>query len=328
MDPRKLKLMLLSFQGYRNKADEGDDLEGDTTTEDKPDEEDRGDDFSPDMDVPEAKEPAKKEEPKAEEEQSEEEEKPESKGSAHIPKARFDEVLTQRNAERERAAAQEARAAELERQLAAFQQQTTKPPESKPEPVDINKLETEYANLMMAGDVADAVKLRGQINEAIRIEAEAAAERRMEAREQAREHKAMASELQRESAAILEAYAYLDTPDGEVALDLIVAQRDRYMAQGIPAAQALRKAADLIAPKFAPDDGEKPEPKADTTELKEDTRKKAAIQRGIKDSELQPPNMTGVGNRAMETINRDVSKMSEEEFEALPESVKAKMRGD
>ena len=318
MDPRKLKMMLLPYQGYMNEADEGDDLGGDLLEldkqDDKADAEDRGDNL----------EPESKEEPKVEEKTPEpekaEEPEPKEKQPAHIPKARFDEVIAERNAEREANA-------ELKRRLEALEAaaKTKEPEVPKEDPKSIDALELEYANLMMEGDIEKAVQLRGQINAAIREQAEAAAEQKISAREAARSQQAIANELAAMSAQVVEDYPYLDTEDGALVIPQITALRDAYVAKGESPAAALRKAADFIAPKFDPNPQDKDEPKADP---KVDTRTAQAIARGIKDSAAQPPQMSGVGNRAMETIKRDVTRMSEEEFEALPESEKRKMRGD
>lgn len=320
MDPRKLKLMLLPYQGYMNEADDGDDLGGEVLDLEKPDEkaepEDRGDNLEADK--------AKEEEPKPEDKKPEpekaEEADPKDKQPGHIPKSRFDEVIAERNAEREANA-------ELKRRLEALEAaaKTKEPEPKKEEAKSIDALELEYANLMLEGDIEKAVKLRSQINASIREQAEAAAEQKISAREAERSQKAIANELAAMSAQVVKDYPYLDTEDGALVIPQITALRDAYVAKGESPAAALRKAADFIAPKFDPNPQGKDDPKA---ELKTDPRTAQAIARGIKDSAAQPPQMSGVGNRAMETVKRDVTRMSEEEFEALPESEKRKMRGD
>jgi hypothetical protein len=318
MDIRKLKLMLLPYSGFMAPSDDdGDDLGGDVLDlekdEPKDEPEDRGDSLAADEPKEEAKPEPKAEEKKAEPEAHE------NKQPAHIPKSRFDEVIAERNAERERSA-------ELERRLQALEA-AGKPKEAeapKVEAKDVDALELEYANLMLEGDVEKAVKLRGQINAEIRRQAEDAADQRASAREAAQTQKAITNELQATANQIEQDYPYLSTPDGELVVPQITALRDTYIAKGMKPAEALRKAADFIAPRFDPEpkqDDEKPEPK-------KDARAAAAIARGIKDSAAQPPQMSGVGNRSMDTVKRDVNRMSEEEFDALPESEKRKMRGD
>ena len=321
MDIRKMKLMLLPYSGYHKPSeDDGDDLGGDVLDlekdEAKDEPEDRGDSLHTDEPEEEAKP-----EPKAEEKKAEPE-APEPKQSGHIPKSRFDEVIAERNAERERSA-------ELERRIQALEA-SNKPKEAeapKVEVKDVDALELEYANLMLEGEVEKAVKLRGQINAEIRRQAEDAADQRAAQREAAQTQKAITNELQATANQIEKDYPYLSTEEGEMVVPQITALRDAYIAKGMKPAEALRKAADFIAPRFDPDpkqddkDEEKPE-------AKKDTRAAAAIARGIKDSAAQPPQMSGVGNRSMDTVKRDVNGMSEEEFDALPESEKRKMRGD
>jgi hypothetical protein len=321
MDPRKLKLMLLPYSGFMAPSeDDGDDLGGDVLDLEKDEPKDEPEDRGDSLNTDEPKEEVKPE-PKAEEKKAEPE-TPEPKQSAHIPKSRFDEVIAERNAERERSA-------ELERRIQALEA-SSKPREAeapKVEAKDVDALELEYANLMLEGDVEKAVKLRGQINAEIRRQAEEAADQRAAQREAAQTQKAITNELQATANQIEKDYPYLSTEDGEMVVPQITALRDAYIAKGMKPAEALRKAADFIAPRFDPEpkqeskDDEKPEPK-------QDTRAAAAIARGIKDSAAQPPQMSGVGNRSMDTVKRDVTRMSEDEFDSLPESEKRKMRGD
>jgi len=309
MDPRKLKLMLLPFQGYRAPHEDGEDLDGDTAIDDGRDDDpvelESEDEDKDDEDAP-AEEEVKAEEEKAEEEKAEV--KP-----AHIPKSRFDEVLAQRNTERERAA-------DLERQLAELRgAKTEAKPEAKTEQApDISAMERQYVKLLMEGDEDQAIELRAKINATLLNQAE----ERVESRQTQRQ---IANDLQRESDAVIKDYPYLDTADGEDALGLIVAKRDAYIASGLKPAEALRKAADLIAPRFAPADGdEKPAPKVEQTK---DERTKEAIRRGMKDSASQPPSLAGVSNRSMDSVKRDVSKMTEEEFDALPPEEIKRLKG-
>ena len=311
MDPRKLKLALMPYQGYRNEADEGNDLGGGAVL-DEDGEEPIGDAHKR-IDEPvqnESQAPERPEEPTHE---------PEEKKVASIPKSRFDEVIAERNAEREANA-------ELKRRLEALEAATkTKEPDPKKEEAkSIDALELEYANFMMEGDIEKAVKLRGQINAAIREQAEAAAEQKISAREAERSQKAIANELAAMSAQVVKDYPYLDTEEGALVIPQITALRDAYVAKGESPANALRKAADFIAPKFDPNPQDKDEPKP---EAKQDGRTAAAIARGIKDSAAQPPQMSGVGNRAMETVKRDVTRMSEEEYDALPDAERKRLMG-
>lgn len=58
--------------------------------------------------------------------------------------------------------------------------------------------------------------------------------------------------LQRYADGVIKQYPFLDRPEYTKVVSLIVAERDRLMAQGVPAPQALQRAADAIAPQFDP----------------------------------------------------------------------------
>jgi hypothetical protein len=97
--------------------------------------------------------------------------------------------------------------------------------------------------------------------------------------------------------------------------------RDYYASKGMRADVALQKAVDKIAPMYAPKKEEPaPEPKVDP-------RGKEAIQRNALAAAAQPMQLNGVGERASKA-RYDVSKMTEEEFDALPASEKKRLRGD
>ncbi|WP_157443351.1 hypothetical protein [Curvibacter lanceolatus] len=59
--------------------------------------------------------------------------------------------------------------------------------------------------------------------------------------------------LQRYADGVIKQYPFLDRPEYTKVVSLIVAERDRLMAQGVPAPQALQRAADAIAPQFDPE---------------------------------------------------------------------------
>lgn len=247
--------------------------------------------------------------------------KPEApKPTGRIPKARFDEVNDQRKtAERQ---AEEARqhAASLERELQALRNPTPAATHTPELPAfDEDAKETAYTEALMNGDTAAATAIRREINANLRqqavMEAQASIEQGMTQRQQA-------SALQAESAAAVDAYPYLDTPEGEEALDLILASRDSRIAKGVAPATALRQAVAAIAPKFAPPLGFVPNATAT------DTRTANALARGAADSSLQPPAVqAGIGSRA--TADRvNVETLSDEQFDNMSVDDKKRLRGD
>lgn len=58
--------------------------------------------------------------------------------------------------------------------------------------------------------------------------------------------------LEMAAAQISKAYPYLETPDGERALQLIILERDTQISRGVEPAQALLSAAQKIAPDLEP----------------------------------------------------------------------------
>lgn len=328
MNIRELKLRLLPFQGFRNDLDnDGDDLGGEVidtaaNLDDAPGpDEDRGDDFIPAGQAPASPAPA----PAAEGEGEGEEAAVAPRGGM-IPHARFNEVNAARKAEKERADA-------LERELAALRAQQQAPTSAAPTPApatpatpaapafDEAAREVDYANALMDGDLQKAASIRAEINRYLRQQAA------QDAIHQQREAEAV-SALQAASNQAVADFPYLDTADGAVALSLIVADRDRRVAAGTPIAQALTDAVALIAPRFAPQGAATPSRELQGGNPKTDTRTQAAIKRGAEATIAQPPAVqAGIGNRATAAMV-DPTTMTEEQFDALTEAEKARMRGD
>lgn len=249
-----------------------------------------------------------------------------------IPKARFDEVNTERKEAIREAAEAKARAELLERELEQLRAASSKPaaPEVAPEPdFDEDAKEEEYIEAMLNGDAALAKQIRREINQHIKATAEAAAiastQAELAQRTAEAERRTMAANLQAASAQAIADYPYLDTKEGAMALKLIVAARDADIAAGVPPHVALAEAVKAIAPKFAPDT-----PARESTGGKAagDTRTAAAIARGATDSQLQPPAVqAGIGARAGGgRVN--VNTMTDEQFENLSEADKKRLRGD
>lgn len=242
------------------------------------------------------------------------------KPSTGIPKARFNEVNEARKVA-------EARAEAAERELQALKMAPTTTNAPTPTPAapaapefDVDAAEQKYIELLMEGETAEATKLRSQINRHVAAEA---AQQAIAIQKEA----AARVDLQTVADKAVEAWPYLNTPEGADALDLIKASRDSYIARGMAPAKALQLAVDKIAPKFAPDEDLTP-PKVDGGKPPVDTRTANAIARGTKAAEAQPPVVqAGIGNRATAgTV--DVANLTDEQFDALSEAEKAKARGD
>jgi len=231
-------------------------------------------------------EPAPKEEPKAEDEPKEaptpdddEPEEPQPKRDTVIPRARFDEVNAKLHAEREEAA-----------RLRAELEALTK----KPEPTDnnIDTLEDEYFEAMIAGDKTKAKEIRATINAEIFTRAQAASEETVTATLTQREIQTSFSKAVEQT---VSAYPFLDSTKPEAnaeAIAEVVEWRDFFIAKGESPAVALQKAAGKVAPLYAA--------KSEPTPPAVDTRKQKAVEVAAKTANAQPPSVeAGVGNRSI-----------------------------
>lgn len=238
-----------------------------------------------------------------------------------IPRARFNEVNEQRKeAQRQLEQAQ----AEIER-LRAGSAPSHAPAPGRVAPAapqfDEDAAEEAYGEALLEGDPKKAAAIRREINAHIR--ASAAAEAQSIGRAEA-----VMAELDRVTQAALQEHPWLDTPAGEEALEMIVAVRDRKIAGGVPAHQALAQAVAAIAPKFAPD-GASPGQGSPAAGVPADTRTRQALARGAAAANNQPPALqAGIGNRTSSSGPVNVEDLTEEQFAALSEAERAKLRGD
>jgi hypothetical protein len=273
--------------------------------------EDRGDDFAPE--TPEDEPAAAVAAEVVEEEEA-------AKPNGMIPKARFDEV---NNAKK----AAELREATLLAEIEALRRGEVKPEavpakgavvEAVPE---VSALEDQYTDALMDGDRDKARELRMQINAIIRDSAVQEVEHRSS---QATESNNIAAA----AAAVIEQYPEFDDT-GELAnadaINEMVEMRDFYIAaKGMSPAEAITKAAEKVARMY--NLGAEAAPADDAPAV--DDRTVVAIKRGAKIAAGQPSTAAvGVGTR-QDAAKVNIQTMSEEQFEALPEAEKKRMRGD
>ena len=232
-------------------------------------------------------EPAPKEETKAEDEPKEEPkpevdepEDPQPKRDTVIPRARFDEVNAKLHAEREEAA-------RLRAELEALTR--------KPEPADTNidTLEDEYFEAMIAGDKAKAKEIRATINTEIFNRAQAASAETAAATLTQREMQTSFSKAVEQT---VSAYPFLDSTKPEAnaeAIAEVVEWRDFFISKGESPAIALQKAAGKVVLFYTT----KTEP---TPTSPVDTRKQKAVEVAARTANAQPPSVeAGVGNRSI-----------------------------
>ena len=232
-------------------------------------------------------EPAPKEEPKAEDEPKEaptpdddEPEEPQPKRDTVIPRARFDEVNAKLHAEREEAA-------RLRAELEALTR--------KPEPADTNidTLEDEYFEAMIAGDKDKAKGIRATINAEIFNRAQAASAETAAATLSQREMQTSFTSAVEQT---IKAYPFLDSTKPEAnaeAIAEVVEWRDFFISKGESPAIALQKAAGKVAPLYTTKTEPTPTPPVDT-------RKQKAVEVAARTANAQPPSVeAGVGNRSI-----------------------------
>lgn len=238
-----------------------------------------------------------------------------------IPRARFNEVNDERKAALERAAALEAELA----QLRGSQPVQTAAPAAAPAPaaerrqLDVAQAEEQYAQLMLDGDTKEAAKLRMQINTAIE---DAAFERYRQANA-ASAAQARATETVE---SLIQAYPWLEEPEGAEAMDLIEASVAFKTGRGMPLHQAMTEAVQTIAPRFAP--AGHPPGGIQGQGGSVDIRPERAARRGAQHSMLQPPSVqAGLGNRTTAAAI-DPTKITDDEYMELPEAERKRLRGD
>jgi len=256
-------------------------------------------------------EPEAEKEPEAEAEEeepvAEAEEEPEAEHK--VPKDRFDEV-------NERMKAAEKQAKELKKQLESVVEQKSEP---EPDPFDYAAKEAEAMDAVLEGDTAKYAALREEIRQAEKSETLREAQRiATEGDKYLQENLTFEEVGARIEAAFPQFQADSDSFNEEAReemLDLYVG----YAKSGIYSrVDALQRAADRTARMYGFDT----KPDNVVSIKKPDARKKAQT------ANQQPPLVKSRESTDNEEPRRDIKSMSDEEFEALPESTKRRMRGD
>lgn len=347
--PKTLKMLMHRLM---NQAGEGTDLPGDAAVLDDDEHhpgtpEDRGD-FLPSDDLdPEAlnavaagaveDDAAAKEAAAAEACAAAKASADESALSDSVPHARFNEVNMRRKsaeqeAERLRVENEALKAGKPAAAKADDQGQDTSGKGNAASEIDVDAKEQAYLDAIMDGNTDAAKQIRREINQHLMTQASSEALKTARAeiteRQQA-EALANAGKLLATTAnAVVSDYPFLDDPAHSEVLDMIEARRDALIAKGTPVHEALRQAADFIAPRFAPE-GFAPAKSSEKPAPKTDLRQAAAVARGAQASIAQPPvPAAGMGNRATGSDAKSVANMSDEDFDRLTAAEKKALRGD
>lgn len=227
-----------------------------------------------------------------------------------VPKSRLDEVLAknrellaQVEAERK---AREARQPEAKAEDKAF---------------DFDAKEAEYMQAVIDGEKAKALELRKEIRAAERTELQ--------------KETATATTQDSEAVALAKAAAEVEKsfPQfthghekyNEEATKAVVKMRDALIMQGQSAVEALNDAVDYVVRKFDLDES----PVEDSKVVDFNKKREANTAKKVDAHGKQPPALKGEGERTRKADQpSDIELMSEEEFNALPEATKRRMRGD
>jgi hypothetical protein len=294
-----------------NLDDRGDGLddeeEDEEELEDDEHEEDEGDD---------------EEEGEAEEEDDEEDEEVEDPKKHRIPKARLDEVIAQREAEKERAQWLEEQLAKL---ISLQERKTKEEIEVKAPKYDFDAAEEKYLELAFSGEHADALRLRKEIDAQKELVFEAKIKALKESTEtelESKSKKVIDDERFKDVLAkSVKEYKFLNDKHDSYnadAVEMINTLMRGYVAAGKTKAEALALAVKKGAPMYL-------EPK-DKKEISE--RRKAQVKKNAEASRKQAPNSKGRGTREIDVESLDPSSLTEKDYKSLTPKQKAKLRGD
>ena len=279
----------------------------------------------------EAEETEEVSEEEAPEEEKGEEKPRDEKGrfEAKIPKSRFDEAVGK---EREAREAAERRANELERQLKAGEQQAVRTQEIEEIETNISALEEKHADLLLDGNAKEAAAVMKQIRMAERQIARAEADQLADARIT----RTLEAQKFDTVVARLEADHPQFNPESEVydadLVELVLTKQQSLMrSQGLSPSTAMAKAAEDVANRFLKAEESTKEDTKGLAKAAADDRRQDQIKKNLATQKQQPASMKESGidsDKAGKASTMDVMNMTSDEFAALPESTKAKLRGD
>ena len=260
-----------------------------------------------------------------EEEEVLEEEEEDDTSNIQIPKARLDEVIAQRELQKDRVEW-------LESQLETLISQKKEPVVEEVEEVadvfNFNEAEEKYANFLIEGDTSKASQVRALIEGARKEEMLALISNiKKESSEEAVNLSTEVLEDEKFSSMITtfeNEYSFLnaDSQDyNEEAVDTVNTLLAGYTSAGKSKSQALKLAVSKVTPMYGQIE-EVPEKKT-LGNKSASARKKAA-----KASNAQPPKVTSKGVAKADTDTVDISELTEKAFDSLTAKEKKILRGD
>jgi hypothetical protein len=251
-------------------------------------------------------------EPEVEQDETEPDEAPTKKQM--VPKSRLDEVLAKQKA--------------LQKQLDDMKAAQTLAEEA-PSEYDFAEKEVEYQNLVLDGESQKAAALRAEIRAAERAQLEYEMTQKMT--KTVSENQQLAA-LQQAASDLEASFPVFDQGSSDYNAEYtqeVIDLRDAFILKGENAVAALSKAAKFVVREYGLDNDVAPsltaKPKNTIDEV---AKKRAEVSRKLKAADSQPPELPGESsaNRGERTL--DVSTMTEDEFNALPEATLRRLRGD
>jgi len=237
------------------------------------------------------------------------EEKPTKKPM--VPKARLDEVLNKQKA--------------LQKQIDDMKAAQQPAPDA-PEEFDFVAKEMDYQNHLLDGDAEKAASVRAEIRQAERVQIEYEMTQKM-TDTVSNNHQANA--LQQAAAALEADFPVFDqksTAYDEALTTEVIELRDAFMVQGANPVAALSRAAKFVINENNLVDNSETGSTLGTTD--EMSKKRAEVNKKLKAADAQPPEMGGEGAATRGEKALDLTSMTEEEFDALPEATLKRLRGD
>lgn len=249
------------------------------------------------------------------EEEPEPEPEPDTK-KPMVPKSRLDEVLAKQKA--------------LQKQLDDLM--ATKQADAEaPSDYDFAEKEVEYQNLVLDGESQKAAALRAEIRAAERAQLEYELTQKMS--QQVTQSQQMTA-LQQAASDLEANFPVFDQSSADYNAEYtqeVIDLRDAFIVKGDNAVAALSKAAKFVIREYGLD-AATPSLSADTApkqkQVDELAKKRAEVSRKIKAAESQPPELPGESSANRGEKAFDVSNMTEDEFNALPEATLKRLRGD
>lgn len=233
-----------------------------------------------------------------------------------VPKSRLDEVLAKQKA--------------LQKQVEDMKK-AQEPPADAPDAYDFDQKEREYMNLVLDGKEAEAVQLRQQIRTAEKAQLEFDMGQKMQ---QTVSQNAQATALQAAANELEATFPVFDQNAAEYNADFtqeVIDLRDAFIVQGFEAVDALSKAASFVIKDHdLVTDAAQESTLTQTAAPMQDevAKKRAEVNKKLKAAKSQPPELPGESSAARGEKALDISNMTEDEFNALPDATIKRLRGD